>query len=82
MSTPKIVVVGGGFGGLETAFLLRMRMPGADISIVSKEDRFLFKPNTIYIPFGAEPESFTIPLDEPLEKQHISMLEWPGSLWT
>jgi sulfide:quinone oxidoreductase len=72
MSTPRVVIVGGGFGGLETAFLLRMRHEGADISLVSPEDSFLFKPNTIYIPFGAEPTSFFVPLEEPLRRRHIS----------
>lgn len=72
-SRAKIVVAGGGFGGLEAAYLLRMRLHDhADIFLVSDSDRFLFKPNTIYIPFGADPETFYVPLADALEKRHIT----------
>lgn len=70
---PKVVIAGGGFGGLETAFMLRMRMhDDVDISLVSDRDSFLFKPNTIYIPFGADPQSLLVDLHKPLRKKHIS----------
>jgi sulfide:quinone oxidoreductase len=32
----------------------------------------VFKPNSIYIPFGAEPESLLVGLDRPLRRRHIS----------
>ncbi len=70
---PKVIVAGGGFGGLETAFMLRMRMhDDVDLSLVSDRDSFLFKPNTIYIPFGADPSSLLVDLARPLRKRHIS----------
>jgi NADH dehydrogenase FAD-containing subunit len=44
---PNILVLGGGFGGLEAAFYLRMKLEDrADITLVSDRDYFLFKPNT------------------------------------
>ena len=46
-----------------------------DITIVSDRDTFLFKPNTIYIPFGADPESFLVPLRKPAYKQHLNFVE-------
>src|SRR5437588_10474333 len=50
---PKIVVLGGGFGGLEAALSLRLRVrDNAEITMISDRDYFLFKPNAIYIPFG------------------------------
>ena len=56
---PHIVVLGGGFAGLESAFLLRSKLDAesARITLVSDDDRFLFKPNTIYIPFGRSVDS-------------------------
>jgi sulfide:quinone oxidoreductase len=53
-----------------------MRMGKAvDITIVSDRDTFLFKPNTIYIPFGADPEAFLVPLRKPAYKQRINLVE-------
>jgi NADH dehydrogenase FAD-containing subunit len=73
---PRVLILGGGFAGLETAFLLHMRVGKAvDITIVSDRDTFLFKPNTIYIPFGADPESFLVPLRKPAYKQHLNLVE-------
>jgi sulfide:quinone oxidoreductase len=70
---PRVVVLGGGFAGLETAYMLRMKLHDeVDISVVSDRDSFLFKPNTIYIPFGAEEESLLIPLHKPLHRRDIA----------
>ena len=78
-AVPRVLVLGGGFAGLETSFLLRMRAKRkVDITLVSDQDAFLFKPNTIYIPFGADPNSFLVPLRRPTYKQHIGLV--PGSV--
>jgi sulfide:quinone oxidoreductase len=70
---PRVVVLGGGFAGLETAYMLRMQLHDAiDLSVVCDRDTFLFKPNTIYIPFGAEEESLLIPLHKPLHRRDIA----------
>jgi NADH dehydrogenase FAD-containing subunit len=75
VTKPNIVVLGGGFGGLETAFYLRWRLGArTDITLVSDSDRFLFKPNMIYIPFGLDPEKLMIPLDHPTRRKGITFV--------
>jgi sulfide:quinone oxidoreductase len=72
----RIVIVGGGFAGLESAFVLRAKLgTRADITLVADTDRFLFKPNTIYIPFGARAESLMIPLAKPTAKRNIRFIQ-------
>jgi sulfide:quinone oxidoreductase len=67
-----VVVLGAGFAGLEAAFYLRHRMHDrVEITLVSPEDYFLYKPNMIYIPFGEEPDRLKIPLDQPLRRKNI-----------
>ncbi|HEV8339979.1 MAG TPA: FAD-dependent oxidoreductase [bacterium] len=74
-ATPKIVVLGGGFGGLEAAFYLRMRLGDRTaITLVSDREKFLFKPNTIYIPFGLDPERLKIGLTEPTRRTGITFV--------
>ena len=71
----RVVVVGGGFAGLESAFLLQQKLGRrAAITLVSDVDAFLFKPNTIYIPFGGSVESLLIPLERPTGKRGIAFV--------
>jgi sulfide:quinone oxidoreductase len=70
---PRVLVLGGGFAALETAFLLRMRLHDqVDITLVSDSDRFIFRPNSIYVPFGADPHSLFVDLGKPLARRHIA----------
>jgi sulfide:quinone oxidoreductase len=69
---PRVLVIGGGFAALETAFLLRMRHhDDVDIRLVSDRDQFLFRPNSIYVPFGADPDGLLVDLGKPLRRRHI-----------
>jgi NADH dehydrogenase FAD-containing subunit len=71
----NILVLGGGFAALETAFLLRMRLHhDVDIRLVCDSDRFVFRPNSIYVPFGADPESLYVPLGKPLGRRDIDLV--------
>jgi sulfide:quinone oxidoreductase len=73
LAIPRVVVLGGGFAGLETAFMLRMALgPAVEITVVSDQSSFLLKPNTIYIPFGADEESMLIRLHRPLHRRRIN----------
>jgi sulfide:quinone oxidoreductase len=70
---PRVLVLGGGFAALETAFLLRMRMRDeVDLTLVSDRDSFVFRPNTIYVPFGADPNSLLVDLGKPLARRDIA----------
>ncbi|MHB8288482.1 MAG: NAD(P)/FAD-dependent oxidoreductase [Acidimicrobiales bacterium] len=51
----KIVVLGGSFGGLTTAYALRRHVPAerADITLISKERRFAFIPSLTWVAIGS-----------------------------
>ncbi|MCA9285588.1 MAG: FAD-dependent oxidoreductase, partial [Phycisphaerales bacterium] len=73
--TPTIAVLGGGFAGLETAFHLRYALGDAvELTLISDQDHFVFKPNTIYIPFGEDPDRFRIPLAKPTARRNIELV--------
>jgi len=76
MSAGHVVVLGGGFGGLEAAFNLRL-LAGerAKITLVSDSDHFLFKPNSIYVPFGMDPEKLKVPLARPAARKGIELVQ-------
>jgi sulfide:quinone oxidoreductase len=77
MSTkPRIAILGAGFAGLETAFLLRMRLRDrADLTLVSERESFTFRPNTIYVPFGGDPDALVVDLAKPLHRRHVDFVE-------
>lgn len=69
------MVLGGGFGGLESLFYLRYQLQEqADRTLVSDEPKFEFKPNTIDIPFGQAPENFEVDLTYAMKKQSINVV--------
>ena len=70
---PQILVLGGGFAALESAFLLRMRLgERADIRLVSDREHFVFRPNSIYVPVGSDPASLLVGLRKPLARRRIN----------
>jgi sulfide:quinone oxidoreductase len=71
-----ITILGAGCAGLETAFLLRMRLRDrADLTVVSAREAFTFRPNTIYMPFGAELDDFVVDLGKPFRRRHVEFVE-------
>ena len=69
---PQVLVLGGGFAALEAAFLLRMRLHDeVDLRLVSDREHFTFRPNSIYVPFGADPGSLLVDLHKPLHRRRI-----------
>ncbi|HXH14074.1 MAG TPA: FAD-dependent oxidoreductase [Alphaproteobacteria bacterium] len=72
---PRILILGGGFGGLEAAFYVRHKAGDAvTLTLISDHDNFLFKPNTIYIPFGEDPETFKMPLSPAMQRKDIALI--------
>ncbi len=75
-ASPRVVVLGSGFAALETAFLLRMRLhEQVDIRLISDSEQFLFRPNSIYVPFGADPGSLLVDLHKPFAKRNIDFVQ-------
>jgi NADH dehydrogenase FAD-containing subunit len=73
---PRITILGAGFAGLETAFLLRMRLRDrADLTLVSEQEAFTFRPNTIYVPFGADPDDLVVDLAKPFHRRHVEFVQ-------
>ncbi|MEN3044049.1 MAG: FAD-dependent oxidoreductase [Candidatus Hydrothermales bacterium] len=76
MKNTKVVIVGGGFGGLEVAsYLLYKLTKKVDITLVSDKDYFLFKPNTIYIPFGKDPKELMFSYLDAAKKLGVNFLK-------
>jgi len=74
--TPRITIIGSGFAGLETAFLLRMRLRDrADLTLVSRQEAFTFRPNTIYVPFGADPSDLVVDLTKPFHRRRVEFVQ-------
>src|SRR6266700_4655563 len=66
----EFLIVGAGFGGLETAIQLRRKAKVASIPLLTKEPHLVYKPWLVYLP--AQHKQFDqclIPL-EPLAKEH------------
>jgi NADH dehydrogenase FAD-containing subunit len=68
---PGVVVLGAGFGGLEASRYARLRLPRTNVTLVSDNDYFLFKPNSIYIPFGMDPSRLMLKLAGPARRENI-----------
>lgn len=74
-AVPRIVIVGGGFAGLEAAFVLHEALGArAAITVVSAETTFTMRPDTVYLAFGATPAEMQIPLVEPLAHRGIPLV--------
>src|SRR4051812_1689799 len=64
MLAERVVVLGGGFAALETAFQLStMVKPNRlHLTVVSDRDHFLYRPGLVRLPFGAAEAPLHVPL--------------------
>ncbi|WP_344486368.1 NAD(P)/FAD-dependent oxidoreductase [Glycomyces endophyticus] len=72
---PRVVIAGGGFAGLETAFTLRSRLGDrVDLRLIANEHDFLFRPNTIYLPFGGDEAKLHVPLTDAAVRRGVDLV--------
>jgi len=74
-SRPRIVVLGGGFAGLNCAALLSAALPDAGITIVSDDDRFTYRPAAIHVPFGSRPDAIARRIRPRTASRNVSLLK-------
>ena len=75
-SRPRIVVLGSGFAGLETTFLLRLRLRDrVDLTVVAPQEEFAFRPNAIYVPFGADPADLYVGMGKPFARRNVAFVQ-------
>ncbi len=73
---PRIVVLGGSFGGLTAAFeLKRLLGKKADVTVVSDDDRFVFLPSLPWLIMGwRKPDDITLRVSEILKPKGIEFV--------
>ncbi len=73
----RIVIVGGSFGGLTTAYELRRRLgpERAAITLISKDERFTFVPSLTWVAMGTRTvPQISFDLAGPLTSRHVAFL--------
>jgi sulfide:quinone oxidoreductase len=73
----EIVVLGGSFAGVTAAYDLKRELGDRHhITVIDKNDRFVFIPSLIWVPFGwRTPEQISFPLQPSLGRQGIDFLQ-------
>jgi sulfide:quinone oxidoreductase len=76
MTRAKVVVLGGNFGGLTAALAVAHELHGdVDVTVTSPEDRFLFTPSLIWLPFGKRSAAdITFPVEPTLTEHGIDFV--------
>lgn len=69
----KVLVLGGNFGGLTAALAVMHELDGdVEVTVVAKDDHFLFNPSLIWLPFGKrDRHDLTFPIGPTLEQHGI-----------
>lgn len=74
----RILVLGGGFGGLNAALWLRKKLDhsGHEVMLISDHPFFVFRPSLIWVPFGGRTiESISFPLERTLQKAGVRFIQ-------
>ena len=73
----RVVIVGGSFGGLTTAYELRSRLEHSkcEITVVSKDRRFVFVPSLPWVAMGSKTlDKISFDLERPLVRKNIDFV--------
>ena len=64
MNPTRVVIIGGSFAGLTAAYELKRRLGGhVRVTVIDRNDRFVFIPSLIWVPFGwRTPDQISFPL--------------------
>jgi sulfide:quinone oxidoreductase len=72
MTTARVLIAGGGLGGIETAVELKRRLGDrVAVTVVSPQQRFLFRPDTVFIPFAERVPGLGFDLEPALARGDI-----------
>ncbi len=74
----RIVILGGSFGGLTTAYELRRHLSPerAEITLLAKDERFSFVPSFPWVAMGRRSlEQISFPLAAPLAKKQVAFAQ-------
>jgi len=76
MSNKKVLVLGGNFAGLTAALSVKHDLGSdADVTVVSKADRFQFNPSFIWSPFGKRTaKDVVFPLAKTFESHGVEFI--------
>lgn len=71
--TPRVLVLGGNFGGLTAALSVKHDLDDdVEVTVVSASDHFLFNPSLIWLPFGKRSaDDITFPLAPTFESHGV-----------
>ena len=45
-----------------------------DLTVVSERAAFTFRPNSIYVPFGADPDDLVVALDKAFDRRRVDFV--------
>ena len=73
---PKVLVLGSNFAGLTAALAVKHELQDdVEVSVISKDDHFIFNPSFIWIPFGKrKPADITFPVAPTFEAHGVDFI--------
>jgi len=74
----RVVILGGGFGGLNAALWLgdKLKATSHEVVLIADKENFLFRPSLIWVPFGERKLSdIIVPMSPVLEKAGVHFIK-------